>query len=178
MCVAWSTDMISYLIVWQNTACEELQMLHYSCLSVIESFFLSARVSLRQTADWRWPCANGGQYSCQHQLPPTMRHCKLSEASLNEKGTWVIIVEYYRKCGYNKMWISKKHQINKKNYFNIIPKNTVTDSDLLSQIRSMAFRPIATRGCSSIILTLTLHRLIYYTLDYICHHPLHYWHTI
>lgn len=119
MCVAWSTDMISYLIVWQNTACEELQMLHYSCLSVIESFFLSARVSLWQTADWRWPCANGGQYSCQHQLPPTMRHCKLSEASLNEKRTCVLFfpknkkVNFLscgfasgvcRKCPYDEMW--------------------------------------------------------------------------
>ncbi len=40
---------------------------------------------------------------------------------------------------------------------------------LLSRIRSVAFRPIATRGRLSIILTLTPHS----TLDCISHHPLH-----
>ncbi len=42
----------------------------------------------------------------------------------------------------------------------------------MSQIWSISFPSIATRGRPSIILTLTLHRLLYYTLDYISHHPL------
>ncbi len=43
----------------------------------------------------------------------------------------------------------------------------------LSRIRFMDFCPIATRGRPSIILTLTPHRLLHVTLDYISHVPLH-----
>ncbi len=44
----------------------------------------------------------------------------------------------------------------------------------MSWIQSVAFRPIATRGCP---LTLTLHKLLHITLDYISHHSLHWSHT-
>ncbi len=43
----------------------------------------------------------------------------------------------------------------------------------MSWIRSMAFCPIATRGRSSTIMTLTPYRLLHITLDYISHVPLH-----
>ncbi len=43
----------------------------------------------------------------------------------------------------------------------------------LSRIRSVYFRPIATRGHSSITLTFTPHRLLDMTLDCNSHHPLH-----
>ncbi len=47
----------------------------------------------------------------------------------------------------------------------------------MSRIRSVSFRPIATRGHSSITLTFTPQRLLYMTLDCNSHHPLHWRHT-
>ncbi len=43
----------------------------------------------------------------------------------------------------------------------------------LSRILSMDFCPLDTRGCPSIILTFTLHRLLHVTLHYISHAPFH-----
>ncbi len=48
---------------------------------------------------------------------------------------------------------------------------------ILSRIRFVVFRPTATRGRLSIILTLTPHRLLHVTQDYSSHHPLHCLHT-
>ncbi len=48
----------------------------------------------------------------------------------------------------------------------------------MSWIRLVDFRPIATRGHSSIIPTLSLHRLSYIPKYYISHAPLHWLHSL
>ncbi len=47
---------------------------------------------------------------------------------------------------------------------------------VLSRIRSMNFRSLTNRGHLLSTWTLTLHKLLHYTLDYISHHPLHWFH--
>ncbi len=48
---------------------------------------------------------------------------------------------------------------------------------MMSRIRFMVFRPTATRGRLSIILTLTPHSLLHVAPDYGSYHPLHLLHT-
>ncbi len=58
-----------------------------------------------------------------------------------------------------------------------LPRGTASGSRSLggamSQIWSMNFRSLTTSGHLLSTWTLTLHRLLHYTLDYISHHPLH-----